>query len=145
MLSRDGAVDRSGGRYSRDGVSENAYANDQAQKRIAAKGGTDPGEKGFRRSQQTKGSLCRRSRPAAYEDYTRVRCSRSILRSSLAGVEDSGFDIASSLKDMVQAFDGTKEAGRVAATAAARAGALIAHEARKSAPQTSTGPRSRIR
>ncbi|MBV9240597.1 MAG: hypothetical protein JO314_01195, partial [Acidobacteria bacterium] len=46
----------------------------------------------------------------------------------LKGVEDSGFDVTASFKEMVASFDGTKEGGRVAATADARRRAAAARE-----------------
>lgn len=49
----------------------------------------------------------------------------------LLGLEDSGFDIASSLRDMVVALDPAKEANRLAENAEARNRAGAAFEARK--------------
>ena len=55
----------------------------------------------------------------------------------LRGVEDSGFDIASSMREMILSFDPAKETGRYASFADARKRALSAREDRKTRP-TST-------
>ncbi|HRH42871.1 MAG TPA: hypothetical protein PKY82_14680 [Pyrinomonadaceae bacterium] len=49
----------------------------------------------------------------------------------LKGIEDSGFDIAGSLRDMILAIDPAKEKDRLAQTAEARKRALTAREERK--------------
>ena len=54
----------------------------------------------------------------------------------LKEVEDSGFDIAASLKEMLATFDPAKETARLAGTAEARKRALAAREERKSHPET---------
>jgi hypothetical protein len=52
----------------------------------------------------------------------------------LRGVEDSGFDIASSMREMILSFDASKETGRYASFADARKRALAAREERKRKP-----------
>ena len=52
----------------------------------------------------------------------------------LRGVEDSGFDIASSMREMILSFDAAKETGRYASFADARKRALAAREERKKRP-----------
>ncbi|MEO7658891.1 MAG: hypothetical protein ABIV48_04690, partial [Pyrinomonadaceae bacterium] len=54
------------------------------------------------------------------------------------GIEASGFDIGSSLREMIAAFDPAKETQRVAASAEARARAIAAREERKKNPDTNT-------
>ena len=71
-----------------------------------------------------------------YEEYRKGAVLAFYFAEQFRGIEDSGFDIASSLKDMVQAFDGTRETARLASTAEARSRALAAREARKSGQQT---------
>ena len=53
------------------------------------------------------------------------------------GIEDSGFDIASSMREMILSFDPAKETGRYAAFADARKRALAAREERKKRPAAS--------
>jgi hypothetical protein len=52
----------------------------------------------------------------------------------LSGVEDSGFDIASSIREMILSFDPAKETGRYASFAEARKRAIAAREERKKNP-----------
>ncbi|HKP68712.1 MAG TPA: hypothetical protein VJV05_05475 [Pyrinomonadaceae bacterium] len=52
----------------------------------------------------------------------------------LKGVEDSGFDIASSMREMILSFDPAKETGRYASFADARKRAIAAREERKKKP-----------
>jgi len=54
----------------------------------------------------------------------------------LKGTEDSGFDIAASMKEMIATFDPTKETDRLAKNADARHRALAAREDRKNRPVT---------
>ena len=54
----------------------------------------------------------------------------------LKGTEDSGFDIAASMKEMIATFDPTKETDRLAKNADARRRALAAREDRKNRPVT---------
>lgn len=53
----------------------------------------------------------------------------------LKGMEDSGFDIAASLRDMILTFDASKETGRLEQFAAAKNRALAARNARKTNPE----------
>lgn len=54
----------------------------------------------------------------------------------LRGTEDSGFDVAASMKEMIATFDATKETARLTQFADARKRAMAAREARKSRPMT---------
>ncbi len=69
-----------------------------------------------------------------YEDFQNGAVLAFYFAEQLRGIEDSGFDIASSLRDIFAAFDPAKEAGRVAASADARARAAAARDARRSSP-----------
>ncbi|MEP7149852.1 MAG: hypothetical protein ABI857_13310, partial [Acidobacteriota bacterium] len=69
------------------------------------------------------------------EDYDRGSVMVFYFAEQLKGVENSGFDIASSMREMILAFDVTKETGRYASFADARARALAAREERKRNPQ----------
>ena len=73
-----------------------------------------------------------------YEDHQKGSVLSFYFAEQLKGVEDSGFDIAASLRDMVLSFDPTKEANRVALTADALKRALVAREDRKKHPETRT-------
>ncbi len=66
-----------------------------------------------------------------FEDHEKGAILSFYFAEQLKGIEDSGFDIASSLKEMIAAFDPPKESGRLAASAEARTRALAAREARK--------------
>jgi len=71
------------------------------------------------------------------EDYEKGALLAFYFAEQLKGFEDSGFDIASSMKDMVAAFDGTKETDRLGQFAEARKRAAAAREERKRTPVAS--------
>lgn len=71
-----------------------------------------------------------------YEDYEKGAVLSFYFAEQLRGIEDSGFDIASSLREMIAAFDPVKETQRVAASAEARKRGIIAREERKKNPDT---------
>ena len=73
-----------------------------------------------------------------YEDYQKGSVLALYFAEQLKGVEDSGFDIAASLKEMIASFDPAKETTRVAGTAEARKRALAAREDRKNHPDNRT-------
>jgi tetratricopeptide (TPR) repeat protein len=73
-----------------------------------------------------------------YEDYQKGAVLSFYFAEQLKGVEDSGFDIAASLKDIILSFEPTKETNRIAATAEARKRAHAAREERKKHPETRT-------
>ena len=60
------------------------------------------------------------------EDYERGALLVYYFADQLTGIEDSGFDIASSMREMILSLDPAKEAGRYAAYADARKRALAA-------------------
>ena len=70
-----------------------------------------------------------------YEDFEKGAVLAFYFAEQLKGVEDSGFDIASSLREILASFDAQKETDRLAVTADARKKALAAREARKAAPE----------
>ncbi|MFZ1699664.1 MAG: hypothetical protein WBO10_07610 [Pyrinomonadaceae bacterium] len=72
-----------------------------------------------------------------YEDYQTGAVLSFYFAQQLKGIEDSGFDIASSLREMIASFDGLKETERIASTAEARTRALVAREERKKNPENS--------
>jgi len=63
-----------------------------------------------------------------YEAYQKGAVFSYYFAEQLKGVEDSGFDIAASLKEMMLSFDPSKEGDRVSSTSEARARAAIARE-----------------
>ncbi len=81
-------------------------------------------------------SLADESALRLYEDYENGAILSYYFAEQLKGIEDSGFDIASSMKEMLASFDPAKETDRVAATAEARKRALAAREERKGKPDT---------
>ncbi|MFN2501127.1 MAG: hypothetical protein ABR530_03840 [Pyrinomonadaceae bacterium] len=66
-----------------------------------------------------------------YEDHQRGAILSFYFAEQLKGIEDSGFDIAASLREMLASFDPTKETDRAAFTAEARKRAVAAREERK--------------
>lgn len=65
------------------------------------------------------------------EDYERGAVLDFYFADQLRGVETSGFDISSSLADMIASFDAAREARRLEETSAARERALVARKARR--------------
>ncbi|HMJ09633.1 MAG TPA: hypothetical protein VK468_11545, partial [Pyrinomonadaceae bacterium] len=83
----------------------------------------------------------------AQSDETALRLSENYEKGSvldfyfaeqLKGTEDSGFDIAASMREMILAFDPAKETGRLDQFAEARTRALAARVSRKSNPTSPT-------
>ena len=68
------------------------------------------------------------------EDYEKGAVLVFYFAEQLKGVEDSGFDIASSMREMILSFDPTKEGARYASFADARKRALAVREERKKNP-----------
>jgi hypothetical protein len=68
------------------------------------------------------------------EDYEKGAVLVFYFAEQLKGIEDSGFDIASSFREMVLSFDPAKETGRYASFAEARKRAVAAREDRKRNP-----------
>ena len=69
------------------------------------------------------------------EDYDRGLVLSYFFADRLHEVEESGFDIAASLKDMLASFDGVKETARLASVVDAKKRALAAREERKNNPR----------
>jgi hypothetical protein len=70
------------------------------------------------------------------EDYENGAVLSFYFAQQLRGLEESGFDIAASMREMLLSFDAAKETNRLAEFAEARKRALAAREARKSNPVT---------
>ena len=73
-----------------------------------------------------------------FEDYEKGAVLSFYFAEQLKGIEDSGFDIASSLREMIASFEPMKETNRVAGSSEARKRALIARDNRKSNPEAIT-------
>ncbi len=86
--------------------------------------------------EQYKRSLADESTLRLYEDFEKGSVLSFYFAEQLKGIEDSGFDIGSSLREMLVSFDPAKENDRVAASADARKRALAAREERKGKPDT---------
>lgn len=71
-----------------------------------------------------------------HEDYEKGAVLSFYFAEQLKGIEDSGFDIAGSLREMIAAFDPVKETARLSTTAEARKRAIAARALRKSNPET---------
>ncbi len=71
-----------------------------------------------------------------HEDYEKGAVLSFYFAEQLKGIEDSGFDIAGSLREMIASFDPVKETARLSMTAEARKRAMAARALRKSNPET---------
>ncbi len=71
-----------------------------------------------------------------YDDYQKGAVLSLYFAEQLKGVEDSGFDIAASLREMIATFDPAKETARIANSGDIRKRALAAREERKLHPET---------
>jgi hypothetical protein len=72
------------------------------------------------------------------EDYEKGAVLAFYFADQLKGSENSGFDIASSLRDMILALDTTKEGNRLAENAEAKKRAVAARAERKNRPDSTT-------
>lgn len=70
------------------------------------------------------------------EDYEKGAVLSFYFADQLEGIEDSGFDIASSMREMIAAFEVAKESGRLAQNTDARKRAIAARTDRKSNTNT---------
>lgn len=85
-----------------------------------------------------KKSLADESTLRLWEDYEKGAVLAFYFAEQMRGIEDSGFDIASSMREMLASFDAVKETERVTGTVEARKRALAAREARKGKPETAS-------
>jgi hypothetical protein len=72
-----------------------------------------------------------------YEDYQKGAVLSFYFAEQFKSLEESGFNIESSLKEMIAAFDGAKASELVGASAEARSRAAAAREARRQGVETS--------
>lgn len=82
---------------------------------------TDPEKRAVvQELEKTKAALADETVLRLSEDYEKGALLSFFFAEQLNGFADSGFDIASSIRDMILAFDGTKEANRLGQFAEAR-------------------------
>lgn len=113
-------------------------ATEQAREKIARLRTDDEKRKLSADLEKLKQSLADEAALQLYEDYEKGSVLSFYFAEQLKGIEDSGFDIASSLKEMLASFDATRETNRVTATAEARKRALAAREERRKNPEART-------
>jgi hypothetical protein len=108
-------------------------ATEQSRKRIAQMG-SDPSKTVFNELEAFKRAQADETALRLSEEYEKGSVLVYYFADQLDGLEDSGFDIASSFREMILAFDPAKETNRYESFAEARKRALAAREAgRKSA------------
>jgi tetratricopeptide (TPR) repeat protein len=118
-------------------LTERVTTNDARQRLAGAK--TDDEKRAITAElARFKQSLDDESTLELYEDYQKGAVFAFYFADELKGVEDSGFDIANSLKEMIVGFDGSKETSRLASTADARRRAIAGRADRKKNPQTTS-------
>jgi tetratricopeptide (TPR) repeat protein len=78
-----------------------------------------------------KASLSDEAALRLWEDYQKGAVLSFFFAEQLKGVEESGFDIANSLREMIASFDPVKETARVAASAEPRERAMASRELRR--------------
>ena len=113
-------------------------ATEQAREKIARLKTDDEKKKLSADLEKFKQSLADEAALQLFEDYEKGSVLSFYFAEQLKGIEDSGFDIASSLREMIASFDAAKETNRVAGTAEARKRALTAREDRRKNPETRT-------
>lgn len=108
-----------------------AVARD-TQRRLAATKEASARDAILKEAQSARAAIADETIAQLAEDYERGAVLDFYFADQLKGVETSGFDITSSLADMIASFDVAKEARRLEETSAARERALNARKARKS-------------
>lgn len=86
--------------------------------------------------EKTKTQLADETALRLSEEYEKGALLAFYFSEQLNGFEGSGFDIASSVRDMILAFDGAKETDRLGQFAESRKRAAAVREERKKNPQT---------
>ena len=113
-------------------------ATEQARSKIAQLESDDKKRALSKDLDKFKASLDDEASLQLYEDYQKGSVLSFYFAEQLKGIEDSGFDIASSLREMIASFDPAKETTRITGTAEARKRALVAREDRKNHPENRT-------
>lgn len=110
-------------------------ATDQARQKLARLKTDDEKKAVTAELESYKRSLSDESTLELYEDYEKGSLLSFYFAEQLKGVEESGFDIASSLREMIATFDPVKETNRVNNSAEARKRAQAARDDRKKHPE----------
>ena len=115
-----------------------SVALEQSRRRIDQAKTTDEKRAIAQEMQKYESTLADESALHMSEDYERGAVLVFYFADQLKGIEDSGFDIASSMREMILSFDPAKETGRYASFADARTRALAAREDRRRNPTSTT-------
>lgn len=113
-------------------------ATDQARQRIATMETDDQKRAVSAQLDHYKQEISDQAALTLYEDYQRGAIFSFYFADELRGVEESGFDIAGSMQEIIAGFDGIKATQRVAGTAEARKRALAARQERRKDPMVGT-------
>ncbi len=113
---------------------KNAIATDQARQKIGAVKSEADRLAVSSELEKYKRSIADETVLSLSEDYEKGAVLSFYFADQLEGIEDSGFDIASSIREMIASFDVTKEVDRLAQNADARKRALAARTDRKTNP-----------
>src|SRR4051794_30274494 len=111
-------------------------ATDQSRQK-AAKVGSDPDKKIYNELEAFKRAEADETALRLSEDYEKGSILAFYFAEQLRGLEESGFDIASSIREMLLSFEPGKEANRLAEFAEARKRGAAAREARRTKPDSS--------
>ncbi len=110
----------------------------QARQRVDATAGDAEKRKIVQELEKYKSGLADETALQLSEDYERGAILVFYFAEQLRGLEDSGFDVASSMKEMILSFDPLKETDRLAQFADARKRAIAAREERRKNPVTTS-------
>ena len=114
------------------------FTTAQARQRVDATAADTEKRKIVQELEKYKSGLADETAMQLSEDYEKGAILVFYFAEQLKSFEDSGFDIASSMKEMILSFDPLKETDRLAQFADARKRALAAREERKKNPTTSS-------
>lgn len=113
-------------------------ATDQARAKIAQMGGSDPTKQVAAELDKFKQQAADETFLRLSEDYEKGAILDFYFAEQLKGVEESGVDIAAAMREMILAFDATKEAGRYDRYTEERKRASAMREDRKTARTNNT-------
>jgi hypothetical protein len=127
------AIDIRHGEYTKSRI-----ATEQARRKLATLKTDDEKRAVTADLEKYKQSLADDSAIQLAEDYDKGLVLVFFFADKLHGVEESGFDIAASLRDMIASFDEAKETARLTDAANARKRALAARDERRKNPEVTT-------
>ncbi len=114
------------------------FTTAQARQRVDATAADTEKRKIVQELEKYKSGLADETAMQLSEDYEKGAILVFYFAEQLKSFEDSGFDIASSMREMILSFDPLKETDRLAQFADARKRALAAREERRKNPTTSS-------